>query len=137
YPERHNGCACALAEEGLTPDPPTRFDAIATEESGRRAARALIDSGAPFDAIFAVSDLTAIGAMLELHDAGLTVPRDVAIVGFDDLAAARLAEPPITTIVQDTRRAGDALVETLIAKIEERAPGSVTLPVELVVRGSS
>ena len=137
YLDRFNGYARALAEQGIAPDPAIRFDAIATEESGRRAARALIDSGAAFDAIFAVSDLTAIGAMLELHDAGLMVPRDVAIVGFDDLAAARLAEPPITTIAQDTRRAGEALVETLIAKIEERAPESVTLPVELVVRGSS
>ena len=75
--------------------------------------------------------------MRALHEAGLRVPEDVSIVGFDDLAAARMAEPAITTVAQDTRLAGEKLVETLIAKIEERAPQSVLLPVRLVVRGSS
>ena len=75
--------------------------------------------------------------MRALHEAGVRIPEEVSIVGFDDLAAARLAEPPLTTISQDTRRAGEILVETLIAKIEERAPESVLLPVRLVVRGSS
>ncbi len=107
----------------------------------RRLTRAVLETvperGVGFDAIFAVSDLTAIGAMRALHDAGRRVPDDVAIVGFDDLAAARLAEPPMTTIAQDTRRAGEALVQTLVAKIEDRDPASVSLPVRLIVRGSS
>lgn len=135
--ERWTGFSRALDEAGLGVDPKLRVDAMPSEESGRQAARHLIDQGETFDAIFAVSDLTAIGAMLELHDAGLAVPGDVAIVGFDDLAAGRLSEPPLTTIAQDTRRAGEALVRTLIAKIEERAPDSIALPVDLVVRGSS
>ena len=91
----------------------------------------------PFDGIFATSDLAAIGAMRALHDAGKVVPRDVSIVGYDDLAAARMSEPSLSTIAQDTRLAGETLVETLIAKIEERAPESVLLPVKLVVRASS
>jgi DNA-binding LacI/PurR family transcriptional regulator len=75
--------------------------------------------------------------MRALQEAGIDVPKDVSIVGYDDLAAARMAEPAITTIAQDTRLAGETLVETLIAKIDEHAPESVLLPVKLVVRASS
>ena len=107
------------------------------EEAGRAAAQQLLSQGVPFDGVFATSDLAAIGAMRALHDAGINVPGDVSIVGYDDLAAARMAEPAITTIAQDTRLAGETLVETLIAKIDEHAPESVLLPVKLVVRGSS
>ena len=135
YLERYRGFRRAMEEAGIAHD--LMADASASEESGRDAVRKLRASGASFDAIFAVSDLTAIGAMRALHEDGLVVPDDVAIVGFDDLAAARLAEPAITTVAQDTKRAGDALVETLIAKIEDHAPDSVLLPVELKVRASS
>ncbi len=137
FVERWNGFERALAEAGIGRDERLRIDAGPTEESGRAAAELLLGQGVPFDAMFATSDLTAIGAMRALHDAGKHVPGDVAIVGFDDIAAARLAEPPLTTVAQDPRRAGEALVETLIARIEERDAGSVSLPVKLIVRGSS
>nr|WP_294849068.1 LacI family DNA-binding transcriptional regulator [uncultured Sphingomonas sp.] len=141
YLERWAGFSRALDETGRSIDPDLRVNAIASEESGREAARQLLDQGKTFDAIFAVSDLTAIGAMHELHEAGLEVPRDVAIVGFDDLAAARMSEPALTTVAQDARRAGDMLVETLLSKIDaqaaHQAPHSVTLPVQLIVRGST
>lgn len=137
FVERWNGYRRALGEAGLTQDERLRIDAAPTEEAGRAAALRLLDQSVPFDAIFATSDLVALGAMRALHEAGMHVPNDVSIVGFDDLAAARMAEPPLTTVAQDTRLAGEALVETLIAKIEERAPESLLLPVRLVVRGSS
>ena len=137
FVERWMGYQRALAEAGLSQDERLRIDAGPSEEAGRAAVQRLIDSGLPFDGIFATSDLAAIGAMRALHDAGIDVPGDVSIVGYDDLAAARMAEPAITTIAQDTRLAGETLVETLIAKIEERAPDNVLLPVKLVVRSSS
>ncbi len=137
FVERWTGYQRALAEVGLIQNPRLRIDAAPSEEAGRAAALRLLDQGVAFDAIFGTSDLVAIGAMRALHDAGVNIPGDVSIVGFDDLAAARLAEPPLTTIAQDTRLAGETLVETLVAKIEERAPESVLLPVKLVVRGSS
>lgn len=137
FRERWNGFARAHAESGVALDEALRVDAVPTEESGRSAVAQLLACGAGFDAIFATSDLTAIGALRALHDAGLHVPRDVAIVGFDDIAAARLSEPPLTTIAQDPRQAGEMLVETLIARIEEREAASVLLPVRLIVRGSS
>jgi DNA-binding LacI/PurR family transcriptional regulator len=137
FVERWTGYHRALADAGVDQDERLRIDAAPTEEAGRVAAARLLEQGVPFDGIFATSDLVALGAMHALHEAGLRIPDDVSIVGFDDLAAARLAEPPLSTISQDTRRAGEVLVETLIEKIEERAPASVLLPVKLVVRGSS
>lgn len=137
FVERWTGYQRALAECGLSQDARLRIDAAPTEQAGRAAAMQLLGQGVPFDAIFATSDLVALGAMRVLHDAGKHIPDDVSIVGFDDLAAARMAEPPLTTVAQDARQAGEALVETLIAKIEERAPESLLLPVRLVVRGSS
>lgn len=135
--ERWTGYLRALREAGLEQDDRLRIDAGPSEEAGRTAAMRLLDQGVPFDGIFATSDLAAIGAMRALHDAGIDVPKNLSIVGYDDLAAARMAEPAITTVAQDTRLAGETLVETLIAKIEERAPESMLLPVKLVVRGSS
>ena len=137
FVERWNGFQRALAANGISQDERLRIDAAPTEEAGRAAALRLLAQDVPFDGIFATSDLVAIGAMRALHEAGMRVPEEVSIVGFDDLAAARMAEPAITTVAQDTRLAGEKLVETLIAKIEERAPESVLLPVRLVVRGSS
>lgn len=137
FVERWNGFVRALAEAGLEPHESLRIDAAPSEEAGRLAIETLMARGLEFDAIFATSDFTAIGAMHELHRRGLHVPDDVAIVGFDDLAAARLSEPPLTTIAQDPRQAGEALVDTLVARIEGRDSASVLLPVKLVVRASS
>lgn len=65
------------------------------------------------------------------------MPDDVAIVGFDEIWAAQLAGLPLTTVAQNPRRAGEALAGTLTARIEERDADSASLPVKLIVRGSS
>ncbi len=137
FMDRWTGFSQAMSEAGIALDPRLQIDAEPTEKSGREAAAKLLASGVTFDAIFAASDLTAIGAMHALFDAGINVPGTVAVVGFDDIAAARLAEPPLTTIAQDPRQAGQMLVDTLIARIEERDAANVTLPVELKVRRST
>ena len=93
--------------------------------------------GHRFDAVFAASDLIAIGAMHALAEQGLSVPGDVAVVGFDDITAASLASPPLTTVAQDARLAGAALVDTLLAQLRGEAPPCTTLPARLVVRKSS
>src|SRR3546814_2969995 len=61
------------------------------------------------DAIFAASDMIAIGALRALDEAGLVVPDDVAVIGFDDLPAASLSHPPLTTVAQDYHRAGEKI----------------------------
>ena len=97
----------------------------------------MLQSGEPFDAVFAASDLIAIGAMRALAEAGLSIPGDVAVVGFDDIPAASLTSPPLTTVMQDMRHAGVALVETVMAQVEDKPPPSPFLPTRLVVRGST
>ena len=75
--------------------------------------------------------------MRVLAGVGIAVPYDVAIVGFDDIPAASLANPPLTTIAQDSGLAGRQLVEMLLARIGNRPVESVMLPTQLVIRRSS
>ena len=140
YPEfngRYRGMVSALADAGIEADEGLQFDALTTEEEGFSAARSLLESGKEFDAIFAASDLIAIGAMRALAEAGRSVPDDVAIVGFDDIPAASMTTPPLTTVMQDIKRAGQVLVEALLAQIEGRDLPPRKLPGKLIVRGSS
>jgi DNA-binding LacI/PurR family transcriptional regulator len=90
----------------------------------------------PFDAVFAASDLIAIGAMHALAAAGLRVPGDVAVAGFDDIPTARFANPPLTTVMQDTKRAGEMLVDAVLRMIDGQQVGSERLPARLVIRES-
>ena len=99
--------------------------------------QALITQQAGFDAVFAASDLIAIGAMRALGEHGLRVPQDVALAGFDDIATASFVNPPLTTVLQDTRQAGEVLVDSLLRLIRDEPVISVTLPATLVVRRSS
>ena len=140
YPEfadRYRGLRAALDNAGIAPDPALQEDALTSEDDGHEAARRLIARGAKFDAVFAASDLIAIGALRALAEAGVRVPEDVAIIGFDNIPAAALTSPPLTTVMQDMRGAGEALLHNLVAKIDGGAPGPSTLPAELVLRGST
>lgn len=140
YPEfleRHRGYVHALKEAGAEISAALQIDAITLEESGYSAARELLKRGESFDGVFAASDLIAIGAMRALHEHGLEIPRDVSIVGFDDIPAASLASPPLTTVLQDTRLAGELLIETLLSSIREEPVATKVLPTKLVVRKSS
>lgn len=139
YPEfleRYRGYVRAIEDHGEEADPELRIDAINTEESGYAAACDLLQRERPFDALFAASDMIALGAMHALRDRGVRVPTDVAVVGFDDIPAARLANPPLTTVMQDTRRAGQALVDTLLALIGGQPVNNLILPATLVRRQS-
>ncbi|GGD62498.1 LacI family DNA-binding transcriptional regulator [Croceicoccus mobilis] len=140
YPEfahRYEGMCDAIRDAGIKPDPALQFDALTNEDAGYRAASQLIASKRPFDAIFAASDLIAIGAMRALAGAGIKVPSDVAVVGFDNIPAASLTSPPLTTVQQDVAGAGARLVDTLMAQIEGRAMPDNRLPTRLIVRGST
>jgi DNA-binding LacI/PurR family transcriptional regulator len=136
FAERYRGLGAATKAAGITPDPGLQIDAITTEEAGHCATQSLLASGAHFDAVFAASDLIAIGAMRALTEAGRSIPGDVAVVGFDDIPAASFANPPLTTIMQDLKCAGELLVETLSAQIEGKECPPQTLPVKLMVRRS-
>jgi LacI family transcriptional regulator len=90
-------------------------------------------------AIIAASDLMALAALQAIRDAGLRPGPDVAVVGFDDIEAAELAHPPLTTIRQDREKLGTLAAERAIELIEhaDLRPPDTILPVELVVRASS
>src|SRR5947209_7046988 len=135
--ERWRGYSRALRAAGIEPDDALRVDADPSEAAGRAAVTELLGRGVAFDAIFAACDVAAIGAMHALQKIGRSVPEDVAIVGFDDIPAASLSSPPLTTVTQDARHAGEALVEAIIEAVELGNAPNRMLPVRLTVRESS
>lgn len=134
---RYEGYESALRSAGLRIDPALQIDAVNTEQSGADAIHALLDHGVAFDAVFGASDLIAVGAMRALLARGVAVPGAIPVAGFDDIPMASTVTPTLTTVAQDTRRAGRLLVETLINLIEGRPVRSAKLPTRLVVRESS
>jgi LacI family transcriptional regulator len=108
-------------------------------ESGEEAMRALLALAEPPTAVFAAADMMAIGAIRAVQAAGLNVPRDVSVVGFDDIDIAPLLSPSLTTIRQDKVGLGLTAARAIADQIDnpEATPPVLTLPVELVVRGSS
>jgi DNA-binding LacI/PurR family transcriptional regulator len=140
YPElldRWRGYCRALKAHGMEADLALRADAEPDEAEGRAAVADLLSRNVAFDAIFAASDMAAIGAMHALQNLGRKIPDDVAIIGFDDIPAAGLSSPPLSTMRQDARGAGEALVDVLLRSIEGEQVSGRLLPVRLVVRGST
>ena len=134
--ERYHGYRATLALVGLNADPQLQVGAISTEASGYEAMQALLERNVAFDAVFGASDLIAIGAMAALASAGHRVPEDVAVVGFDGIPMGAFTRPALTTVAQDTKRAGELLVQTLIHLIGNQPQQCVTLPPRLIVRRS-
>jgi LacI family transcriptional regulator len=115
------------------------FDGDFSEESGYRAGQALVAGRTRPDAVFAANDATAIGCLFALTEAGVRVPQDMALAGFDDIPVARYVHPPLTTVRVDVAAMGRLALERLAAAIDDpRADTRMveTLPVELVVRAS-
>jgi DNA-binding LacI/PurR family transcriptional regulator len=110
-------------------------------EVGYEATQQLIGSGEPFTALLAFNDIVAIGATKALLEAGVRVPEEVSIVGFDDVQSAAYQNPPLTAIRQPLRKMGSISAEKLLARIDEPSSvvdsKSVILEPELVVRTSS
>jgi len=108
-------------------------------EEGYAFGKKLIDRGHPFTALFAFNDVSAIGAMRALLDAGLRVPDDVSVVGFDDIQSAAFHNPGLTTVRQPLREMGQIAARVLLERLAGGEPGPevVTVEPELVVRGST
>lgn len=109
--------------------------------SGHEATVQLLGTGLPFTAIFAFNDISAIGAIVALREAGLRVPKDVSVLGFDDVMAASTNHPPLTTIHQPMRAMGRAAASTLLGMIRNDLaspwPSAITVQPELIVRNST
>ena len=111
-----------------------------TVEGGRTAASELLHLVPAPTAVFAYSDLQAIGILLGLRDAGVNVPKNMSVIGFDDIEFARYMTPPLTTVAQSVDQIGRIGAHLLIDILEGRAHRSAhshLLPGSLVVRGST
>ncbi|HEX6356157.1 LacI family DNA-binding transcriptional regulator [Actinophytocola sp.] len=110
-----------------------------TRDSGQAAIASLLDAGVRFDAVFTQNDLMAVGVLDGLRAAGRTVPDDVAVIGFDDIAIAAHTRPALTTVRQPSREMGEAAATMLLAHLDgEPAPEQpLILPTSLVIRESA
>jgi DNA-binding LacI/PurR family transcriptional regulator len=109
-----------------------------SEESGERAMREVLGTGVVPDAVFAASDLMAVGALRVLRETGLRVPDDVALVGFDDSPVCRHTDPALTSVNQPVEEMGRVMADLLLALIAgEAVPPQTVLPTRLVVRASA
>jgi LacI family transcriptional regulator len=108
---------------------------------GQEVTRHLLQTRQPFTAIFAFNDVTAIGAISALRDAGLRVPKDVSVLGFDDIMAASMHHPPLTTVHQPLRSMGQVAASTLLSLIRNEIPHpqpkAITVYPRLVIRKST
>ncbi|MDR6288325.1 MULTISPECIES: LacI family DNA-binding transcriptional regulator [Inquilinus] len=138
--ERLDGLRAALAAHGLgVPEALTRRCDL-TIAGGAVVARELIalPPGERPEAIFALNDLSAIATLHAAQDAGLSVPADLSVIGYDDIEFASQTFPPLTTIRQPAAEIGAAAATAVLRHLEEGAPlpAAVTLAPELVVRAS-
>ena len=134
--DRLAGYLAALRDRGVISDPGLIVEGDFTEAGGYRAMQQLLSRR--LDAVFAASDIMAIGALRALREAGLRVPEDVAVVGFDDLPQSARTEPPLTSVRQPIYRLGATAVDSLLDLFEypDSSPRRIVLPTELVVRAS-
>jgi len=135
--ERLEGYRQALAGAGIAEDP----DLIATADfdapSGHAAMVGLL-ARTHFEAVFAASDVVALGAIGALREAGKRVPDDVSVVGFDDIPLSAFFDPPLTTVRLPAFELGQAAGRALLERVADpAATGRVLLPTELIVRAST
>lgn len=138
-PSRVQGYRQALIDHGLTVDETLVQGRGFQEDDGYDAMRALLGRTPRPTAVFAANDVIAMGALRALRDAGLRVPDDIAIVGFDDIPAARLVSPPLTTISQFPEQLGRRAAGMLFERLDGTVSGSgrsELMPHELIIRES-
>jgi DNA-binding LacI/PurR family transcriptional regulator len=133
--DRLIGYRSAITAGGLPLDPLLEEAADFTREGGAQAMGRLLERRPQLDAVFAASDLMAVGALRTLTEAGRQVPDDIAIVGYDDDPIAASATPPLTTVRQPIEEMGREMARLLLAPVD--APRRVILTTELEVRRSS
>jgi LacI family transcriptional regulator, repressor for deo operon, udp, cdd, tsx, nupC, and nupG len=135
--ERFQGFKDGLETAGLPFDPALVLPGDYTIEAGVRAGQDLVARSTRPTAVFCTSDEMAIGLMRTLFSAGLRVPEDISVAGFDDIEFAAVAEPPLTTIHQPRRELGQAAASALIELLQGRpSPKRIRLETELVIRDS-
>ena len=133
--QRRRGYRAGLKAAGLEADRNLEVAGDFTEQSGFEAAKQLLARGVKPSAVFASNDSMAIGALSAFRDAGLRVPEDIALVGFDDIPIARFLAPPLTTVKVPIAELGRRGFAMLVAA-EGDGPHTAKLDTQLVVRRS-
>lgn len=134
--QRYRGYLDALEQAGLNADPALHVAAHFEVESAEAAVHAALHEGLVFDGVIAASDLMAMGAIRALQQGGRQVPNDVSVVGYDNVPFSRYCNPPLTTIGQDTAKAGRLMVSKLLDSKGNGAARSERLATDLIVRES-
>jgi LacI family transcriptional regulator len=140
--DRWNAITEVAGELGIQilPELTIRIDStVSTPEVGFPVTKELLARKEPFTALFAYNDISAIGATWALREAGLRVPHDVSVVGFDDIPGAAYANPGLTTVRQPLLRMGEIAAQTLVSQIEEHGEyvPEIAIEPEFVVREST
>ena len=135
---RYEGCQLSFEEHGISFDPERDYQGVRFScQDGYKATRQLLKNGSEFTAIFAISDVMAIGAIRALWEVGKRVPEDVSIIGLDGLHLGRYMIPQLSTVRQDFRTIALRSVEILLDAVEEGASARhVTVPFEVQRRES-
>lgn len=135
--ERLDGYYLSLVKNDLTVDKSLIYYGDFTEESGRRGVKELFKAHKDITAIFAASDLMAMGAIKELKEMKINVPEDVEVIGFDDIELSSHITPPLSTVRQDTFRLGKSAATLLINIISGQSINQAIIEPQLILRGST
>ncbi|MCL4795525.1 MAG: LacI family transcriptional regulator [Bryobacteraceae bacterium] len=136
--ERFEGFRRALTAAGLKLEKRFVVHGDGRPEGGHEAMARLLEGPRRPTAVFCYNDMSALGALLAIREAGLRVPADISVTGFDDLYLAQYTEPPLTTVRQPMRRMGRLALETLIQLLAgDRTKRNLKVPGELIIRGST
>ena len=134
---RYKGLQLAHQDMGLAHDParilPLSFGAVHAVED----VAAAMAEGLQFDAVFAASDVLAIAAIHAIKSRNLSVPEDIAVIGYDNVGQAAMTAPPLTTVDQNIALGGETLVDLLLAKISGAPAKTRLTPTKLIVRMSA
>lgn len=135
FKARYDGFMTCITDYGLSAAKVVQKNAISTEAAGYEAALQILGGERP-DAIVCASDLIALGAIRAVRSLGLKVPKDVAVVGYDNIQVSEFASTPLTTVHQNTQLAGELLVTNLLKMINNETVTDYLMPPELIVRQS-
>lgn len=136
--ERFDGYRAALQQHNLSYDESLVIEGDYTTQGGYAGARQLLELSQRPTAIFATNDLSAFGVLDALHEAGMHIPEDISVMGFDDIPLASLTYPKLTTVQQPLVQIGQVAVRLLLERLGNPAKEArrVTLSTELVIRDS-
>lgn len=134
---RYEGCIRAFREYGISFEESRYESARYTFEEGYRAAKNLLQRNGSFTALFAMSDVMALGAIRAMADAGKRVPEDISVIGFDGLPICSYTIPRLSTVAQSVEQLAEQGVELLLNAIEEGTPSAHKIvPVDMQIRES-